>query len=78
MNYHNRLASVRFQHTLPLKSGDWRFVDEAHYRGMRVYVYPADQAQDMVNLQQIGVDAVFTGFPERVIGNYAQGADQTR
>jgi glycerophosphoryl diester phosphodiesterase len=44
---------------------------------MRVYVYAADHPEDIARLQRIGVDGVFTGFPERVIENNAQGADPT-
>ena len=51
---------------------DQRFVDDAHTRGMKVYVYAVDHPDDMVRMQKIGVDGVFTGFPERVLEHYSQ------
>lgn len=51
---------------------DQRFVDDAHARGMKVYVYPVDHPEDMLRMQKIGVDGVFTGFPERVLERYSQ------
>lgn len=51
---------------------DQRFVDDAHKRGMRVYVYLVDHPEDLVRMQKIGVDGVFTAFPERVLEHYSQ------
>jgi glycerophosphoryl diester phosphodiesterase len=51
---------------------DQRFVDDAHTRGMKVYVYAVDHPDDMARMQKIGVDGVFTGFPERVLERYSQ------
>ncbi|MBE9560834.1 MAG: glycerophosphodiester phosphodiesterase [Proteobacteria bacterium] len=50
-----------------------RFVDDAHERNLKVYVFAVDHPEDMVKMQALGVDGVFTGFPERVLENYAQG-----
>ena len=50
-----------------------RFVDDAHGRGMKVYVYAVDHPEDLVKMQALGVDGVFTAYPERVLDNYAQG-----
>lgn len=52
---------------------DQRFVDDAHGRGLKVYVYAVDHPEDIARMQALGVDGVFTGFPERVLDNYAQG-----
>jgi len=52
---------------------DKRFVDDAHKRGLKVYVYAVDHPEDIEKMQDIGVDGVFTGFPERVLENYVQG-----
>jgi glycerophosphoryl diester phosphodiesterase len=52
---------------------DKQFVYDAHRRGFKVYVYSVDHAGDIDNMQALGVDGVFTGFPERVIPKYAQG-----
>lgn len=50
-----------------------RFVDDAHERGLKVYVFAVDHPEDIAKMQALGVDGVFTGFPERVLENYAQG-----
>ena len=52
---------------------DQSFVDDAHNRGLKVYVYAVDHPEDIAKMQQLGVDGVFTGYPERVLENYAQG-----
>lgn len=51
---------------------DSRFVADAHARGLRVYVHSADHPQDIARLHALGVDGVFTGYPERVVGVYEQ------
>jgi glycerophosphoryl diester phosphodiesterase len=56
---------------------DQRFVDDAHARGLKIYVYTVDHPEDIAKMHKLGVDGVFTGFPERVLDNYAQG-DITR
>jgi len=48
-------------------------VDDAHSRGLKVFVYGVDHPEDIAKMQGMGVDGVFTGFPERVLENYAQG-----
>lgn len=50
-----------------------RFVDDAHIRGLKVYVYAVNHPDDIAKMQQLGVDGVFTGYPERVLENYSQG-----
>lgn len=62
---------------------DQRFVDDAHTRGLQVYVYTANLPEDIAKMHQLGIDGVFTDFPERVVENYAQGGhnnqmDRTR
>jgi len=52
---------------------DQRFVDDAHNRGLKVYVYAVDHPDDIAKMQILGVDGVFTGYPERVLENYSQG-----
>ncbi len=43
-----------------------RFVDDAHSRGLRVFVFTVDNPEDMMRMKELGVDGVFTNFPERV------------
>jgi len=49
------------------------FVDDAHNRGLKVFAYAVDHPEDIAKMQALGVDGVFTGFPERVLENYTQG-----
>ena len=57
---------------------DRRFVDDAHARCLRVYAYGADHIDDIRKMHELGVDGVFTSFPERVIENFSQGDFSTR
>ncbi len=50
-----------------------RFVDDAHDRGLKVYVFAVDHPEDLAKMHALGVDGVFTGYPERVLDHYAQG-----
>lgn len=43
-----------------------RFVDDAHRRGYRVFVYTVNEPADIARMRALGVDGVFTDFPERV------------
>lgn len=51
---------------------DRRLVDDAHGRGLRVYVHSADHPDDIARLHGLGVDGVFTAYPERVVDRYTQ------
>lgn len=52
---------------------DRRFVEDAHRRGLNVYVYTVNHPEDIARMQALGVDGVFTDFPERVLAVHAQG-----
>ena len=52
---------------------DQRFVDDAHTRGLQVYVYTVNHPEDIDKMHKLGVDGVFIDFPERVLETYAQG-----
>ena len=41
------------------------FIDEAHRRGLRVFVYTVNESADIARLREWGVDGVFTDFPDR-------------
>ncbi|RUO24071.1 glycerophosphodiester phosphodiesterase [Aliidiomarina minuta] len=41
-----------------------QLVDDAHQRGMPIYVYTVDQAQDIEWLKKMGVDGIFTNHPQ--------------
>ena len=57
---------------------DQRFVEDAHARGLKVYVYTVNHPDDFAKMHELGVDGVFTDFPERVLETYAQGDITTR
>jgi glycerophosphoryl diester phosphodiesterase len=45
-----------------------RLVNDAHADGRKVYVYTVNEPQDLERMRALGVDGVFTDFPERVCG----------
>jgi len=53
-----------------LRSGSFPqgLVDDAHHRGLSVFVYTVNRRADILKLRDMGVDGVFTDFPERVAG----------
>lgn len=46
---------------------DERLVADAHVRGLRVYAYTVNHPEDMRRLRAIGVDGVFTDYPDRAL-----------
>jgi len=42
------------------------FVESAHRRGLKVFVYTVNDPKDMVRLKTMGADGIFTDFPERI------------
>lgn len=49
-----------------LRYASKHFIDEAHRRGLRVYVYTVNEPADIARLRDWGVDGIFTDFPDRV------------
>lgn len=43
-------------------------VADAHRRGMRVWVYTVNEPDDARRLQALGVDGIFTDYPQRFLG----------
>lgn len=41
------------------------FVDDAHQRGLKVFVYTLDELEDIKAMKSLGVDGIFTNFPEQ-------------
>ncbi|WP_113907843.1 glycerophosphodiester phosphodiesterase [Aliidiomarina celeris] len=41
-----------------------RFVEDAHQRGLKVFVYTVDEAHDIAWLKKMGVDGIFTNHPQ--------------
>jgi glycerophosphoryl diester phosphodiesterase len=48
---------------------DRRFVNDAHNRDLRVFVFTVDHPEDIKKMKELGVDGVFTNYPERVLKN---------
>ena len=48
---------------------DRRFVEDAHDRDLRVFVFTVDHPEDIDKMRELGVDGVFTNYPERVFKN---------
>jgi len=46
---------------------DRRFVKDAHARDLRVFVFTVDHPEDIDKMRELGVDGVFTNYPERVL-----------
>ena len=44
---------------------DARLVDDAHARGLQLYVYTVNDLAEMQALRALGVDGLFTDFPDR-------------
>ncbi|WP_028110020.1 glycerophosphodiester phosphodiesterase [Ferrimonas futtsuensis] len=52
------------------------FIADAKARGLKVYVYTVDEAEDMIELQHQGVDGVFSNLPDKargILGNDRRG-----
>ncbi len=57
---------------LSLEFIDPRFVKDARARGLRIFVFTVDLPEDIEKMRKLGVDGVFTNYPERVLkGNTA-------
>ena len=44
-----------------------KFVEDAHRRGLRVFPYTVNEPADIERMRALGVDGVFTDYPDRVI-----------
>lgn len=42
-------------------------VDSAHQRGLKVLVYTVNEPEEMLGMQQMGVDGIFTDYPDRMV-----------
>jgi len=52
---------------LPLSLANQEWVDAAHSRGLIVHVYTVNDTRDLARLCSIGVDGLFTDYPDRPI-----------
>jgi len=58
---------------LSMKSIDRRFVEDAHSRGLKVFVFTVNHPDDICRMQGLGVDGIFTNYPERVLKHQKTG-----
>jgi len=42
------------------------FVKQAHYRGFKIFPYTVNQPKEILRMEQLGVNGVFSDYPERV------------
>jgi glycerophosphoryl diester phosphodiesterase len=45
------------------------FVEDAHARGKKMFVYTVNHPDDFAELVEMGVDGVFTDYPDRFVGS---------
>lgn len=45
------------------------FVADAHRRGLKVFVFTVNEAEEIARMRALGVDGVFTDFPDRVVAD---------
>lgn len=53
--------------SLDLEFADPALIADAHARGARVYVYTVNETDDLARVKALGVDGVFTDFPDRAL-----------
>lgn len=46
---------------------DEEFVEDAHKRGLQVYIWTVNELDDLGRMRAMGVDGVFTNFPDRIL-----------
>ncbi len=52
---------------ISIKLIDSKLVEEAHARGLKVFVFTVNRPEDIARMQRLGVDGVFTDYPDRVL-----------
>ena len=60
----NKLEAVSINPSLRMVTKE--MVDEAHKHGLSVFVYTVNEKEDIERMREIGVDGIFTNFPDRV------------
>ncbi len=48
-----------------LKAVNRALVEAVHQRGLKIFVYTVNEASDIKNMSALGVDGIFTNFPDR-------------
>ena len=64
-DYFSRTRSLNaYAINLSSKLVSKEIVEQAHEEGLKVYVYTVDDKTEMENLKQIGVNGIFTNYPD--------------
>jgi glycerophosphoryl diester phosphodiesterase len=42
-------------------------VADAHRRGLKIFAFTVNEPKDIARMKTLGVDGVFSDFPERVV-----------
>ena len=62
-----RLGAYSLHPTIDLVNEE--LVQDAHRRGLKVFVYTVNHIEELKWMQEIEVDGVFTDFPDRFLGS---------
>lgn len=52
------------------------FIRDAHRRGLKVFIYTVDNPEDIQRMQQMGVDGLFSNYPDRVLSYLEESPGQ--
>lgn len=65
--YFNVTASLgAYSLNLSMRIVNEKVVAEAHKQGLKVFVYTVNEPADIEHMRELGVDAIFTNYPDRV------------
>ncbi len=66
---HTKLAEDMgaYSVNLHLRTVTQELVDDAHDRGLRVWIYTVNQPEDIARMRHFGVDGIFTDYPDRAL-----------
>ena len=67
-DYFTRTSSLdAYSINLSRKLINEKLVDEAHARDLKVYVYTVNEPKEIQHMMTLGVDGVFSDYPDRVL-----------
>ena len=64
--YAERLGA--YSANIALEAASPKFVEDAHRRGIKVFVWTVNEPEDITLMKRLGVDGIITDFPERARG----------
>ncbi len=64
---HLAKALQAFSINIALHKAEEKTIDKIHAENLQVWVYTVDKPEDFLRLETLGVDAVFTNFPEEML-----------